>query len=131
MLFLRVIAWYGAEKISLKKSCFYLYIRRNDVCYWSTSTACSRHGSMNTITNVVRLTEICVNLGLKLNGEQQLVNGMTILPSEYLSPKNVETGKITVTDKTLCIHYFDGSWLSEEARVQMELERKMEDLFWL
>lgn len=82
-------------------------------------------GSMNTITNVVRLTEICVNLGLKLNGEQQLVNGMTILPSEYLSPKNVETGKITVTDKTLCIHYFDGSWLSEEARVQMELERKM------
>ncbi len=29
MLFLRVIAWYGAEKISLKKSCFYLYIRRN------------------------------------------------------------------------------------------------------
>lgn len=53
----------------------------------------------HTITNVVRLTEICVNLGLKLNGEQQLVNGMTILPSEYLSPKNVETGKITVTDE--------------------------------
>ena len=34
-------------------------------------------GSMNTITNVVRLTEICVNLGLKLNGEQQLGNGIT------------------------------------------------------
>ena len=32
MLFLRVIAWYGAEKISLKKSCFYLYIRRKYVC---------------------------------------------------------------------------------------------------
>lgn len=31
MLFLRVIAWYGAEKISLKKSCFYLYIRRRHV----------------------------------------------------------------------------------------------------
>ena len=33
MLFLRVIAWYGAEKISLKKSCFYLYIRRRYVDY--------------------------------------------------------------------------------------------------
>lgn len=33
MLFLRVIAWYGAEKISLKKSCFYLYIRRPDGRY--------------------------------------------------------------------------------------------------
>ena len=31
MLFLRVIAWYGAEKFSLKKSCFYLYIRRYNV----------------------------------------------------------------------------------------------------
>ena len=31
MLFLRVIAWCGAEKFSLKKSCFYLYIRRFDV----------------------------------------------------------------------------------------------------
>ncbi|SCH83910.1 Transposase and inactivated derivatives [uncultured Blautia sp.] len=31
MLFLRVIAWCGDEKFSLKKSCFYLYIRR-DYC---------------------------------------------------------------------------------------------------
>ena len=28
MLFFRVIVWCGAEKFSLKKSCFYLYIRR-------------------------------------------------------------------------------------------------------
>lgn len=35
MLFLRVIAWYGAEKISLKKSCFYLYIRRGYCSSWS------------------------------------------------------------------------------------------------
>lgn len=31
MLFLRVIAWCGDEKFSLKKSCFYLYIRRGYV----------------------------------------------------------------------------------------------------
>ena len=37
MLFLRVIAWCGAEKFSLKKSCFYLYIRRKYECY-RTST---------------------------------------------------------------------------------------------
>lgn len=48
--FLRVIAWFCDEKFSLKKSCFYLYIRRNDVCYWSTSTACSRHPSKIFIT---------------------------------------------------------------------------------
>lgn len=35
MLFLRVIVWCGAEKFSLKKSCFYLYIRRKDESDWS------------------------------------------------------------------------------------------------
>ena len=36
MLFLRVIVWCGAEKFSLKKSCFYLYIRRRYVdCRYS------------------------------------------------------------------------------------------------
>lgn len=31
--FLRVIAWFCDEKFSLKKSCFYLYIRRrNELC---------------------------------------------------------------------------------------------------
>ena len=44
MLLLRVIAWCGAEKISLKKSCFYLYIRRYYVYYWSASSTCKGYG---------------------------------------------------------------------------------------
>ena len=43
MLFLRVIAWCGAEKFSLKKSCFYLYIRRNDVSNRAASATCKRY----------------------------------------------------------------------------------------
>ena len=35
MLFLRVIVWCGAEKFSLKKSCFYLYIRRRYEFCWN------------------------------------------------------------------------------------------------
>ena len=50
MLFLRVIAWYGAEKISLKKSCFYLYIRRNNVCNWTSPTTCTRYRLANYLT---------------------------------------------------------------------------------
>ena len=36
--FLRVIAWFCDEKFSLKKSCFYLYIRRGYVYCWSKTT---------------------------------------------------------------------------------------------
>lgn len=42
MLFLRVIVWCGAEKFSLKKSCFYLYIRRDTFGLWSASTTGQR-----------------------------------------------------------------------------------------
>lgn len=40
--FLRVIAWFCDEKFSLKKSCFYLYIRRDTFGLWSASTTGQR-----------------------------------------------------------------------------------------
>ena len=42
--FSRVSAWFCDEKISLKKSCFYLYIRRYYVYYWSASSTCKGYG---------------------------------------------------------------------------------------
>ena len=40
--FSRVSAWFCDEKISLKKSCFYLYIRRDTFGLWSASTTGQR-----------------------------------------------------------------------------------------
>lgn len=55
MLFLRVIAWCGDEKFSLKKSCFYLYIRRKDVSNWSKTSAGKGYGPVsNEIDNVIK-----------------------------------------------------------------------------
>ena len=42
--FSRVSAWFCDEKISLKKSCFYLYIRRHDDTDRATSAVSSRYG---------------------------------------------------------------------------------------
>ena len=46
MLFLRVIAWCGDEKFSLKKSCFYLYIRRRYESGRNTSADSRRVGEV-------------------------------------------------------------------------------------
>lgn len=43
--FLRVIAWFCDEKFSLKKSCFYLYIRRHDDTDRATSAVSSRYAA--------------------------------------------------------------------------------------
>lgn len=51
--FLRVIAWFCDEKFSLKKSCFYLYIRRNDVSNWSKTSAGKGYGLLVQIMLMV------------------------------------------------------------------------------
>lgn len=69
-------------------------------------------GSLNTTTNVIYITDTLKKYGLQLNNHFQAVAGFTFLPSEYLCPKSVKDGKIHVTDNTLVIHHFAGSWHS-------------------
>lgn len=74
-------------------------------------------GSYDTTTNVTRITNICLRHGLILNNTRQTVHGLTLLPSDYLCPKNYETNIVTITENTYVIHHFDGSWLSEEDKL--------------
>ena len=82
-------------------------------------------GSMNLTTNVIRITNICRKYGLEQNDSIQTVNTFTVLPRDYLCPKDYDTNKLTLTENTLCIHHFNGSWLSEEARFVAEIRRKI------
>jgi len=77
-------------------------------------------GSYDTTTNVVRITNTCLSYGLVLNNTKQTVNGFTLLPSDYFCPKNFATGILNITENTYTIHHFDGSWLDEPQRYQLE-----------
>lgn len=68
------------------------------------------NGSFDTTTNVERITKTCTKYGFIPNGRLQTVREFTFLPSDYLCPKDYKTGKIFITDNTLCIHHFAGSW---------------------
>lgn len=69
-------------------------------------------GSLNTTTNVIYITNILKKYGIKLNNQIQTVADFTFLPSDYLCPKSVKDGKIILTENTLAIHHFAGSWHS-------------------
>lgn len=71
-------------------------------------------GSLDMTTNVTRITNTCLKYGLKLNNQFQCVNGFTLLPKDYLCPKDYETKEINITKNTYTIHHFDGSWHSKE-----------------
>ena len=77
-------------------------------------------GTLNTTTNVSRLTDICLEWGMLQNGQCQSVAGLTIYPADYFCPLALDTGLLKQTENTVAIHWFAGSWWSSEEKIRME-----------
>ena len=82
-------------------------------------------GSLDTTTNVKRITAHCLKHGFVPNNQFQTVNGFTLLPKDYLCPKDYSTKRIYLTHNTLCIHHFNGSWESPQRQYQGRLRGKL------
>lgn len=68
-------------------------------------------GSLDFTTNTTVITQYMVGKGLVQNNKYQDFPGLcTMYPSVYFCPKDHRTGKIHLTDETVCIHHFAGSW---------------------
>ena len=79
------------------------------------------NGEADVTTNVTAFTNMLLKKGLKLNNKKQVVEGMTLYPREYFSPKNYYTGKIELTKNTHTIHHFAGTWKTES---ELKKDRK-------
>lgn len=88
-----------------------------------------KDGSLNTIANTKRLTDICISRGAVLNGSVQNLEQIIVYDSKYFFPKDVTTGKINLTPETYSIHFFDGSWLGEEDLFYQALSEKIRSIF--
>lgn len=73
------------------------------------------NGTLDTTTNVIRISNTCRKYGLRLDNTLQTVRGFTLLPKEYLCPIEHEGHKLHLTENTLCIHHFAGSWVTGKA----------------
>lgn len=81
------------------------------------------------ISAPIILTRILSKYGFQKNGEMQKIGTMTILPEDYLSPKNPITRLINTTDNSRSIHHFDASWVGEKEREHIDdLEMKSKNL---
>jgi len=68
-------------------------------------------GTLNLTTCVVIQTDCLAKKGLILNGEYQVIEGMTIYPEKVLTGKNYYTGNIILLPYTKAIHHYEGSWI--------------------
>ena len=81
-------------------------------------------GSFDLTTNVTRITDTLLKYGLTLNGKEQTIKDFTLLPQDYLCPKSWETGKIKLTDRSLVIHHFAGSWQTPYRKLVKHISRR-------
>ena len=73
-------------------------------------------GSLNMVPSPQYQTEVLKRHGLQSGGLEQRILDAHIYPVDYFCPKNLETGKISITANTYSIHYFDASWMTSRQR---------------
>ena len=74
-------------------------------------------------------TPIIEKAGIKLNGSKQVVDKIIVLPKDYMCPLDYDTGKLIITNNTYSIHWFQGSWKSEEERKLKKLWQTLTPIF--
>ena len=86
-------------------------------------------GSLDTTTNVTRITNACLKYGLRLDNTLQTVHGFTLFPSDYFCPKSHADNVVRITDNTHAIHWFDGSWMDVDAKIAHRRMQKFNRIF--
>ena len=79
-------------------------------------------GSLNTQTVVKYTTELLVRSGLEKSDSEQIVEGITIYPSDYFNPMDSLTGRLSVSKNTRSIHRYANSW-SDSSIIRQWLSR--------
>lgn len=92
--------------------------------HYDTAAFLLPDGTVDTTTNVELLTRLCRRYGLKSADCLQEVAGLTIYPTEVFCPVDFETKKLRRTRRTVAIHWFSGSWHTQEELDQLDRERR-------
>ena len=81
-------------------------------------------GSCDDLTNVAIITEILKDIGLKINGEYQEIEGIgAFYPQTYFSPYDYINCRKFITENTYAMHHFYKSWLPPKARLKSNIKR--------
>ena len=69
------------------------------------------------------------SLGYSSTDQVRTIKDLTVYPVDYFSPIDLTTRKLRITKNTYSIHHFVGSWISEEARKDVQLRKRFCQVF--
>lgn len=82
-------------------------------------------GTKNTVTVVEYVTKIFEKNGFVTNGKEQLIKGIRIYPCEYFCAYDFMTREFSITENTICIHHYAGTWLSEKDKFVKKFKNRI------
>lgn len=74
----------------------------------------NENGEINSTVTGHYATEIFLRHGLEVGGKEQMVENWKIYPFTYFYPVKVINSNTYYTDNTCIVHWFEGTWISEE-----------------
>ena len=79
-----------------------------------------KDGSQNLETNGFYETVPFIRHGMKIDNTLQIINEMTVYPSDVFHPYNYMSKENDIGENTISIHYFFGGWMDEKDKNNRE-----------
>lgn len=99
----------------------HMAIYKEILSYYEKEHFLKADGSFNLETVVDRVTRILKKYGYVGNGTIEHVAELNIYPVDYFCPKNYFTDEMNITENTVAIHHFAGSWTTNLDKVIKKL----------
>lgn len=84
--------------------------------YYKNHSFVNKNGNIDTTTNVQILTEMLLKLKFEKKNSEQELDGIHVYERDIFCPKKMDDGSFRITDRTVTIHRFSGSWLTEKEK---------------
>ena len=86
--------------------------------YYKGRHLVNEDGSLDLTTNVITITNYMLKHGLRQDNSLQDFPGLiTMYPKDYFCPLSWQGHKMQMTNNTVTIHHFAGSWLPWDGRL--------------
>lgn len=83
------------------------------------------NGKYDTTPSPVLHRDKLVEMGAVMNDKKQIVDGITLYPTEYFSPFCYYTGLLQTTENTVSIHRYNMSWVDEISKKWTKREQRL------
>lgn len=127
--FLKDVAFLGFENRTMVGTGIIGTTKANDVFlemeeYYKNRNFVNEQGIIDTTTNVKILNKILLNKGMLAQNIEQDICGIHIYAREIFFPKKINETDFNVSEKSVTIHHFDASWLTEREK------KRGTNIFW-